>query len=224
MGVLGDEAATIPISVRVRSFTGAQSVRAEKSFHMRVFQNQKWTPQLMVFTLYNCMFGLNEFAEESTFRLSGDIQLDGPHKISLSTMQTSSDTPIPAPLLLAGWFGDKFNRLFTNVIKMPRLKSVDVTIDLLPERRVAVIENAWTEKTEVYGGEELAGKVFLRPYRGERIEKQFRVKVPAGAPKGPLRLMVSDADTLNRTKMFAGGANRLMDRSEERRVGKECRL
>ena len=214
LGVLGEQAVTIPVSVRIRSFADSQVVRAEKRFRFQVFQNQKWTPQLMMFTLYNSMFGLNDFADESTFRLNGDIQLDGPHKISLSTMQTAGDTPVPAPMLLAGWFGDKFNRLFTNTVKMPRLKSVDVTIDLLPERRVAVIENAWTEKTEVYGGEELVGKVFLRPYRGERIERQFRVKVPAGIPKGPLRLLVSDADTLNRQKIFAGGANRLMDLPE----------
>ncbi len=214
MGVLGEEAPTIPVAVRVRSFADAHTVRAEKSFHFQVFQNQKWTPQLMVFTLYDSLFSLNDFAEESTFRLSGNIQLDGQHKISLSTMQTAGDTPIPAPLLLAGWFGDKFNRLFTNTVKMPKLTSVDVTIDLLPERRVAVIENAWVEKNEVYGGEELVGKVFLRPYRGERIEKQFRVHVPAGIPKGPLRLLVSDSDTLNRAKYFAGGANRLMDLPE----------
>ncbi|MBI3696672.1 MAG: hypothetical protein HY238_17760 [Acidobacteria bacterium] len=214
MGVLGEEAVTIPMSVRVRSFADSRTVRSEKTFRFRIFQNQKWTPQLMVFTLYNSMSGLNDFAEESTFRLNGNIQLDGPHQISLSTMQTAGDTPIPAPLLLAGWFGDKFNRLFTNTVKMPRLKTVDVSIDLLPERRVAVIENAWTDKSEVYAGEELAGKVFLRPYRGERIERPFRVKVPAGIPKGPLRLVVSDADTLNRQKYFAGGANRLLDLPE----------
>ncbi|HYM11252.1 MAG TPA: hypothetical protein VEU62_10990 [Bryobacterales bacterium] len=214
MGVLGEQAATIPVAVRVRSFADAHSVRAEKSFRFQVFQDQKWTPQLMMFTLYNSLFGLNDFADESTFRLSGNIQLAGQRKISLSTMQTAGDTPIPAPMLLAGWFGDKFNRLFTNTVKMPRLKSVDVSIDLLPERRVAVIENAWAEKTEVYGGDELTGKVFLRPYRGARIEKDFRVKVPAGIPKGPLRLLVSDADTLNRHKYYAGGANRLMDLPE----------
>jgi hypothetical protein len=214
LGLLGAEAPTIPVSVRVRSFADAHAVRAEKQFRFNVFQNQKWTPQLMMFTLFNSIAGLNDFAEESTYRLSGDIHVAGHPKVSLATMQTAGDTPIPAPILLAGWFGDKMNRLFNNPVKMPRLTSVDVTLDLLPERRVAVIENAWTEKTEVYGGEELAGKVFLRPYRGERIERAFRLKVPAGIPKGPLRLLVSDADTLNRVKYFAGGANRLLDLPE----------
>ncbi len=214
LGRLGEEAPTIPVSVRVRSFADSNSVRAEKSFRFRVFQNQKWTPQLMVFTLYNSVFGLNDFAEESTYRLSGDIRLEGSQRVSLSTMQTAGDTPIPAPILLAGWFGDKFNRLFTNPGRMPRLTGVDVTIDLLPERRVAHIESAWTEKPEVYAGQEITGKVFLRPYRGGRIERAFRIQVPAGVPRGPLRLMVSDADTLNRAKAFASAGNRLMDLSE----------
>jgi hypothetical protein len=210
MGVLGAEAPTIPVAVKVRSFTDGNQLRTEKSFQYNVFQNQKWTPQLMMFTLYNSMFGLNDFAEESTFRLRGDIELQGSHKISLANMQTSGDAPVPAPMLLAGWFGDRFNRLFSNPVQMPQLKSVDVTIDLLPERRVAVIENAWVENPEVYGGDYLVGKIFLHPYRGERIERGFRIKVPAGIPRGPLRLMVSDADTLNRRKL-APGANRLLD-------------
>lgn len=214
MGLLGAEAPTIPVSVRVRSFSDATVVRAEKQFRFNIFQNQKWTPQLMMFTLFDSISGLNDFAEESTYRLSGDIQVEGQRKINLANMQTASDAPIPAPILLAGWFGDKVNRLFNNPVKMPRVTSVNVTIDLLPERRVAVIENAWAEKSEVYGGEELAGKVFLRPYRGERIERAFRVKVPAGIPRGPVRLLVSDADTLNRAKYFAGGANRMLDLPE----------
>ena len=214
LGILGAEAPTIPVSVRVRSFADARSVRTEKQFRFQVFQNQKWTPQLMMFALFNSIAGLNDFAEESTYRLSGDIQVEGQAKVSLATMQTAGDTPVPAPVLLAGWFGSKVNRLFTNPVKMPRLRSVDVTLDLLPDRRVAVIENAWVEKTEVFGGQELAGKVFLRPYRGERIEQAFRVKVPAGIPKGPLRLLVSDADTLDRVKSAAVGANRLLDLPE----------
>ena len=214
MGLLGAEAPTIPVSVRVRSFSGASSVRAEKQFRFNIFQNQKWTPQLMMFTLFDSISGLNDFAEESTYRLSGDIQVEGQRTINLANMQAASDTPVPAPILLAGWFGDKVNRLFNNPIKMPRVTGVNVTIDLLPERRVAVIENAWAAKSEVYGGEELTGKVFLRPYRGERIERTFRVKVPAGIPKGTVRLLVSDAETLNRAKYVAGGGNRLLDLPE----------
>ena len=60
--------------------------------------------------------------------------------------------------------------------KTPRLKRVNVTVDLLPERRVATIENAWIADTDVRPGDEVPVKVFLRPYRGERIERDFTVQ------------------------------------------------
>ena len=47
-------------------------------------------------------------------------------------------------------------------------------------------------------------KVFLRPYRGERIERDFTLKIPAGMAKGEHRIMLSDADTINRMQNAAG--------------------
>ena len=88
---------------------------------------------------------------------------------------------------------------------------MNVTVDLIPERRVASIENAWVATPEVRGGEEVPVKVFLRPYRGERIERDFKVKIPLGLAKGEHRILLSDADTLNRMQNMAGYMNRFMD-------------
>ena len=143
MGVLGETAPTIPVNVRVRSFDKDNEVRKEKTLRFQVAVQQKWTPALMTFTLYNSISGLNDFAEEATYRLSGNVDVDGLAQLSLSTMQAQSEMPIPAPLLLAGWWGDKFGRLFSNAVKMPKLKAVNATIDLLPQRRIASIERAW---------------------------------------------------------------------------------
>ena len=38
----------------------------------------------------------------------------------------------------------------------------------------------------------------LAPYRGERSVRQIPVKIPTSAAKGPLRILVSDGDTLDR--------------------------
>ena len=79
------------------------------------------------------------------------------------------------------------------------------------DRRVASIENAWVASNEVEAGTEIPVKVFLRPYRGDRIEKQFLVKIPAGMTKGDHRILLSDADTLNRMQSPAASANRFID-------------
>jgi hypothetical protein len=211
MGELGATAAMVPVNVRVRSFGDNNAVRKEKDLHFSVFVQQKWTPYLMMLTLFNSISGLNDFAEETTYRLSGKVELDGQPGLSISTMLASNEAPAPAPIQLAGWWGDKFNRLFLNPVHMPKLKSVDATIDILPERRVATIVNAWIPSSEVDDGSEVPVKVFLRPYRGERLERDFTLKIPPGLSKGEHRILLSDADTLNRMQSLAGMADRFMD-------------
>lgn len=214
MGVLGRESDMIPVTVKVRSFGENNAARNEKDFRFNVFVQQKWTPYLMMLTLFNSISGLNEFMDEATYRLHGQVELDGMRNISLSTMQASGEMPMPAPMLLAGWWGDKFNRLFLNAVKTPSIKRVSVTVDLLPERRVASIENAWIATPEARPGEEVPVKVFLRPYRGPRIEREFTVRIPPGLSRGEHRIMLSDADTLNRMQNMAGFMNRYIDLPE----------
>jgi hypothetical protein len=212
MGVLGDEAPMIPVTVNVRSMGDGNNVRAEKTYHFNVFQQQKWTPQLMSMTLLNSLSGINEMVDEATYRLSANVDfMDGKNHLSLNTMQSSGDLPFPVPALLANWWGDKFNRLYGNAVKIPELKDAVVTVDLLPERRIVTIENAWTPNDNVRPGDEIPVKVFLRPYRGERIERDFTMKLPPGITRGEHRILLSDADTANRTQTIAASANRYMD-------------
>ena len=66
MGVLGDESPMIPVTLKVRSLDENETVQNEKDFHFNVFVQQKWTPYLMMLTLYNSLSELNEFADEAT--------------------------------------------------------------------------------------------------------------------------------------------------------------
>jgi hypothetical protein len=211
MGELGATAPMVPVNVKVRSFAEDNSIRKEKDLHFSVFVQQKWTPYLMMMTLFNAANGLNDTADEATYRLSGTVRFEGQPDLSLSTMLAPGEAPAPAPMLLAGWWGDRFNRLFLNSVQTPKLTSVDATIDLLPDRRVATIENAWVASSDVEAGAELPIKIFVRPYRGERLERDFTLKLPAGLSKGEHRVLVSDAETLNRMQNAAGLSERFMD-------------
>ena len=210
-GELGATAQMIPVTMHVRSFDGADQVRKSKDFHFNVFVDQKWTPYLMMATLFNSISNLNDFSEEATYRLHGKLQVDGQHQVNLTTMQAPAGTPIPTPMLLAGWWGDKFNRLFLNSNKLPKLDSVDVSVDLLPERRIAQIESAWVADNKVTPGTEVPVKVFLRPYRGERLERTVSVKIPAGMTRGEHQILFSDAETLSRIQNIASSLNRIED-------------
>ncbi len=210
-GVLGGESPMIPVTVKVRSLDDKEAVVREKSLHFSVFVQQKWTPYLMMLTLYNSVSELNDFRDEATYRLRGKVEMGSNQNLTLSNMQTNGELPMPAPMALAGWFGDKFNRLYLNNVKTPDVKSVNVTVDLLPDRRVATVESAWVANSDVQPGDEVPVKVFLRPYRGDVIEREFKMKIPEGLSKGDHRIVLSDADTANRMQNMAGAMNRFID-------------
>jgi hypothetical protein len=214
MGVLGAQSDMIPVTVAIHALNENGSVAREKKFHFNVFVQQKWTPSLMMLTLANTLSDLNEFADEATYRLAGTVEMNSGSNLSLSTMQASGELPVPAPMVLANWWGDKFSRLYLNNVKTPDIKRVSVTVDLIPERRVATIENAWVGNPDVQPGDEVPVKVFLRPYRGDAIQREFKVRIPTGIARGDHRILLSDADTVNRLQSIAGAANRFLDLPE----------
>jgi hypothetical protein len=211
MGELGAEAPTIPVHVKVRTLGNSMEVVKERDLHFDVFVHQKWTPLLMSMTLSNSLSQVNEYADEMTYRMSAKVDLTGGGKVNLATMFTGSDAPLPPNMMLATWWGDKFNRLYLNPVDIPKLRGVEATVDVLPDRRAAAIDSAWTPMTEVDAGSEIPVKVFLRPYRGERMERSLTVKIPAGLSKGDHRILFSDAETLNRLQTSAAANNRYLD-------------
>lgn len=210
-GELGATAQMIPVTMHVRSYNRDDTIHNSRDFHFSVFVDQKWTPYLMMATLFNSLSQLNDFSEEATLRFHGELQVQGQHRIEVTTMQAPAGTPIPAPMLLAGWWGDKFNRLFLNSDKPPRLDAVNVNVDLLPERRTAQIESAWVADNKVRCGTEVPVKVFLRPYHGERMERTINLKIPPGLAHGQHEILFSDAETLSRFQNIASSLNRIED-------------
>jgi hypothetical protein len=210
-GLLGEQAASIPVKLKVKNLAEPGKGASEKDFRFNVFVNPKWTPFLMTMTLFNSISGLNEFADETSYRLSGKVELDGLPTLNLMSMAAPSDSPLPPAILLATWWGDKFNKLYGNNLANPKLKSVEATVELIPERRMATIESAWMDRSEVLPGDEVTVKIFLQPYRGERLTRDVKIKIPTSLSKGEHRILLSDADTLNRFPVIAGMANRFLE-------------
>ena len=75
----------------------------------------------------------------------------------------------------------------------------------------ARLETARTDVTEARPGDEIVVETVLRPYRGERIVRQIPVKIPTSTPKGVLRILVSDGDTLDRMRRIPATLGRKLD-------------
>ncbi len=210
LGVLGERAELIPVRVKVSGLDDGGAVVTEKEFHYEVFQNEKWTPQLLMMALFNSLFGVNDFAEETTYRLNAKISFEGAHEVAFKTLQSKSNGPAPAPLMLAGAVAGRLQRIFANTSEMPRMETVDVEIEVLPDRRLALIEQVWLDRRRARPGDEVRGTVVVAPYRGDRYEKEFAIRIPESAAKGRLTLTVSDASLVNRSRQVAAARLRTM--------------
>ncbi|MBY0503453.1 MAG: hypothetical protein K2X03_06080 [Bryobacteraceae bacterium] len=212
MGVLGAESPMIPVNMKIRTQDEKGGVMKEKILRYNLFTHQKWTPFLSMMTVFNSISGINDFSDELTYRLTGQVEFDGQQKLRLDNTQTvMPESPAPAAMALTGYVGEKITKLFGNQVQMPKMKSMDITVDLIPERRILALESAWISLNEVSPGDEVTVKAYLRPFRGPRLERELKIRIPEGLPKGEHKIVLSDGESLNKLQSFFVTQNKFLD-------------
>ena len=205
LGRLGKTPEMIPVTLTVRG--GSKP----KQFHYQVLNNAKLTPVAVMATVFNSLQGVNEYGEEITYRMQGTIRVQGYPDVTLQNMFAPLESNTPTAAVVAMSLGDRFGRIFDNPYVRPGITGVNLEFDLARERRWARLESARTDVTEARPGDDMVIESVLRPYRGERIVRQIPIKVPTSTPKGTLRILVSDGDTLDRMRRIAPALSRRMD-------------
>jgi hypothetical protein len=205
MGRFDREPHMIPVTL---TFHG---VSHPKQFRYEVLNNPKITPAAMMATVFNAIQGMNEYGEDTTYRLQGDISVLGYPKLSVKNMYAPADGTSPTASGIALSIGEHFSRIYENPYEQPKIEGVELNFELVPDRRSARLETARTDVTEVRPGDEITIEALLRPYRGERIVRQIPVKIPTSTPKGTLRILVSDGDTLDKMRRVAPNIGRRLD-------------
>jgi SpoIVB peptidase S55 len=205
MGRFDREPHMIPVTL---TFNG---VSHPKQFHYEVLNNAKVTPAAMMATVFNAIQGMNEYGEDTTYRLRGDIDVLGYPKLRVQNMYAPLDGSTPTAYGIALSIGEHFSRIFENPYATPKIEGVELNFDLVPDRRSARLETARTDITEARPGDEITIETLLRPYRGESILRQIPVKIPTSTPRGTLRILVSDGDTLDKMRRLSGPMSRRLD-------------
>jgi hypothetical protein len=192
-GRLGDGPPMIPLDVTLVTPT------AQKQFHFELIENPEITPVLVALATYNGIVGSPAYGEGSTLQLDGEIDIQGHTSVKLRDLYAPTDMPVPGGFFVATSVQNVFTRIYLNPYEVPHLNGIHLRVTALPERRWATIDNAWIEKNEVNPGDTVAVKVQLRPYRGASFVQEIPITIPAQAARGNLQLLISDAETANRT-------------------------
>ena len=192
MGQFGVKARMIPVSVEVVS-GGTKS----KTFHFEVLDNRELTPSAMLVSIYQSLQGTNLAANKTSYQLAGEITIEGQRPIRLNGIMAQTELN-PASINAALYVTDRFSRIYGNTFEQPTVSEVKLKAVEIPERRTAVIEAARIGQPEARAGETIDVEVTIHPFQGAPQLIRIPMELPASLAPGTVRLLVSDAPSIDR--------------------------
>jgi hypothetical protein len=199
-GEFGAKAHMVPVTVTFHAGATTRNVRFE------VVDSPDLTPLLMLTSIYQSMMQSNTYASETTYRIRERVQMDGVSDVDL-TRFAAPTAGIPAALGATLELGEPLVQLYSNPARRGGLRSVSLDVEAISGRQTVEIESAEREGGAVHAGDTVSLRATLRPWRGATRTVDIPVKLPDTLPNGPVRLVVSDAVTVDH--MLESSANHL---------------
>ena len=199
-GILGAQARMIPVHIRVHETEHeASSLDQERKVNVEILDLPSLTPQAVMVVLYQSLLESNGSTAETSYHLTGSIDLDGYPSSPLDLWASASDS-MPAPMATALGTASHFARLYSNGTRQGSVRSVNLDVEAIPRRVGVELEAArLVSGNMVHAGDTVVVEATLQPWRQAARNVRIAVKLPARLEAGNVRLLVSDAGTLDRT-------------------------
>ncbi|HEX4287205.1 MAG TPA: SpoIVB peptidase S55 [Terracidiphilus sp.] len=192
-GVLGEKAHMIPVHVSVH---GPERTR---KLNFEVLDLPSLTPQAVMVSIYNALLQTNESTADTSYHVMGSIALDG-YPPSPLDLWIPGGTGIPASLAAALLTGESFAKLYSNGTRQGTVHSIDLKVDEIPRNLQVALESARVVSGDiVHAGDSIVIEATLRPWQEPARNVRIPIRIPDRFQSGNLRLLVSDAGTLDRT-------------------------
>jgi hypothetical protein len=204
-GVLGAVAHMIPMHIVVDSPEGRRKVNVE------VLDLPSLTGQAVLVVVYEALLESNESTADTSYHITGSIDLADYPPLPLDLWATAGGM-LPSPMQAALATGQHFADLYSNESRRGAVRNIDLHIDAIPRRlEVALVSARLVSNNVVYAGDTVMVEATLRPWQQAERNIRIPVKLPARLDAGAVRLLVSDAGTLDRTLNQPQARNRAVD-------------
>jgi SpoIVB peptidase S55 len=198
MGEFGKSARMIPVTLRVtRAGTATDQGKDPDALHFEVIDQPQITPMAVMVAVYQGLMQENAYSAQTTYHVQGSVKLSGYPTVKLNSLVAPTDA-LPANLQAALALGERFTRLYDNAARRTPIESVDLEVAAIPRRLTAEIQSVHPSRIEVHPGDTVTVEATILPWHGEPRNVRVPVKLPQNLPEGPVRLLVSDAGTLDR--------------------------
>jgi hypothetical protein len=206
-GVFGAHARMIPMHIRVHG-QGPEAVSQTREvsspdqvrkINVEILDLPSLTPQAVMVVLFQSLLETNGSTAETSYHLTGSIDLEGYPSSPLDLWASAGDS-MPANMTAAIAAAGQFARLYSNGTRQGSVRSVNLDVEAIPRRTGVELEAArLVSGNLVHAGDTVVVEATLRPWRQAARNVRIAVKLPARLETGNVRLLVSDAGTLDRT-------------------------
>jgi hypothetical protein len=183
----------IPVHIAVHSPTGTREL------HIEILDLPSLTAQAMMVSLYESLLETNQSTAETSYHVKGLVDLDGQAPSPIDLWASASDQA-NSPVEAAVFTGLSFARIYQNGARQSGIHSIDLQVDEIPGRVSLDLESARIVSSDiVHAGDTVVVEATLRPWHQPARNVRIPVRLPARLEPGSMRLLVSDAGTLDRT-------------------------
>jgi hypothetical protein len=198
-GVLGAKPRMIPVHITVDEPPSQGAIRAERKVNVEILDLASLTPQAVIVTIYQALLQTNQSTTDTSYHLTGKVILDG-HQPSPLELWASAGEASPAPMAIAFQAGERFNRLYSNGARLGAVRGVELHIEAIPHITRVDLEAARLVSNDiVHAGDTIMVEATIRPWQQPARNVRIPITLPARLGAGNLRLLISDAGTLDRT-------------------------
>jgi len=199
-GILGGKARMIPVHIAVHSPGGGGTPNdAERKVNIEVLDLPAVTAQAVLVSLYQALLAANESTFETSYHITGSIDLEGYRPAPLDLWVSAGDQ-MPAPLQAAFQVAERFFRLYSNGARQGAVRGIDLDVEAIPRRIQVDLEKARLVSNDiVHAGDTVVVEASIRPWHHPARNVRIPVILPARLGAGNLRLLISDSGTLDRT-------------------------
>ena len=192
LGVLGAKPHMIPVHITVRG------EGPDRKLNIEVLDLPSLTPQAVLVALYETLLESNQASAETSYHVKGNINIDGYPPSPLDLWAPAGDMG-SAQLSAAIQTNETFSRLYANGARQGAVRAVDLEVEAIPHRAQVELESARINSGNiVHAGDTIVVEVTLRPWRQRERNVRIPITLPARLGSGTVRLLVSDAATLDR--------------------------
>jgi hypothetical protein len=192
-GVFGMRAHMIPMHITFDSPGSPHKVNVE------ILDLPSLTPQAMAVVLYQSLLQSNDNTAATTYHLTGDIAIDG-HSSSPVDVWAAPGETVAAPMQAALQTALQFQELYSNNDRLNPIRSIDLHVQAIPRRLGIELDTARLVSNDtVHAGDKVVVEATLRPWKQPARNIRIPITIPARLGAGNVRILVSDAATLDRT-------------------------